>query len=740
VQLLRLAAALIVAAGSYHATANSRVDERAGSLIARDGTPCPLKNTAVKAEISGPLARVRVTQTFTNASREKIEAVYVFPLPPGAAVDEMTMLVGDRVIKGTIKRREEALAIYEAARASGRIAGLLDQERPNLFTQAVANILPGATVKIAIGYVETLPYEAGVYEFVFPMVVGPRYLPRALTDADRISPPVTPDGTRAGHDISIDVALDAGMPVQAVQSSTHEIAVERPSTQRATVRLARRAVIPNKDFVLHYDAAGPKIGDAVLAHSGPRGGFLTLVLTPPDQRPAIAEIAPKELVFVLDTSGSMHGFPIEKAKETMRLALDALHPRDTFNLITFSGDTEILFPAPVAATPENLERARRFLESRTGRGGTEMMKAIRAALEPGSSREHIRVVCFMTDGYVGNEFEILSEIQRHPDARVFAFGIGSSPNRYLLDNMALIGRGEVEYVSLNGDGSAAARRFHERVRTPLLTDISIDWSGLPVTDTHPARISDLFSAKPVVVSARYSAPAKGVIRLRGKVAGREIVREIPVTLPATEPRHEALAALWARRRIGDLMAQDLLGAQRNTFRADLREEVTQLALDFRLMSQFTSLVAVEEMVVTEGGQPRRVEVPVEMPEGVSYEGIFGDVALAGAAVKVAPMAAFTPGIAPRRTMLRLEARPAPEALEARAKIDPALLAVRTGKIRIQIALAEATPANLAALKKLGFELLAHPHGGRLVIGRVDAAKLDALVRLTFVRYVGKAPL
>jgi Ca-activated chloride channel family protein len=259
-----------------------------------------------------------------------------------------------------------------------------------------------------------------------------------------------------------------------------------------------------------------------------------------------------------------------------------------------------------------------------------------------------------------------------------------------------------------------------------------------VTDVHPARIADLFSARPVVISARYSAPVKGVIRLRGKAAGREIVREIPVTLPVSAPRHEALAALWARRRIGDLMAQDLLGAQRNTFRADLREEVTRLALEFKLMSQFTSFVAVEEMTVTEGGQPRRVEVPVEMPEGVSYDGIFNDAALAGAAVKVAPMAVFSGGIAPRRTMLRFEASPVPEALEARGKIDAALLAVRTGKVRIQIALAEASAANLAALKKLGFELLAHPHRGRLVIGRIDAANLEAVARLPFVRYVGKA--
>jgi Ca-activated chloride channel family protein len=667
----------------------------------------------------------------------KIEAVYIFPLPQNAAVDDMTMLVGDRVIKGTIKRKEEARAIYEAARASGRIAGLLDQERPNIFTQAVANIMPGATVKISISYVEALSYEAGSFEFMFPMVVGPRYLPRSVADADRVSPPVTAKGTRAGHDISIDVAVDAGVDLHAIQSPTHEIAIERPSAQRATIRLARRTVIPNKDFLLRYDAAGRKIGDAVLTHRDERGGFVTLMLTPPQQLPAITDITPKELVFVLDTSGSMHGFPIEKAKETMQLALDGLHPQDTFNLVTFSGETEILFPQPVAATLANLEQARRFLESRTGRGGTEMMKAIRAALEPSDSQDHVRVVCFMTDGYVGNDFEILAAIRRHPNARVFAFGIGSSPNRYLLDNMALLGRGDVEYVSLNDDGSAAARRFHKRVRTPLLTDISIDWAGLPVTDVHPARIPDLFSAKPVVISARYSGPAKGVIRLRGKASAREIVREIPLALPASEARHDVLASLWARRRIDDLMAEDQLGIQHSTMRTELREEVTKLGLDFRLMTQFTAFVAVEELTITDGGQPRRVEVPVEMPEGVSYEGVFGEMAIAQAMVK-APMATLAGGFVPRRT-LRLEqdeARPA--ATAPRSNIDPSLLAIRTGKVRIQIALAEASAANLAALKKLGFELLAHPHSGRLVIGNLDAAKLQELARLPFVRYIGKA--
>src|SRR6185312_473575 len=293
---------------------------------------------------------------------------------------------------------------------------------------------------------------------------------------------------------------------------------------------------------------------------------------------------------VLDTSGSMSGFPIEKAKETMKLALESLYPSDTFNLITFAGDTSILFPEPVSATPSNLRKAQAFLESRSGGGGTEMMKAIKAALEPSDAQGHVRIVCFMTDGYVGNDMEIISEIQKHQNARVFSFGIGESVNRFLLDKMADAGRGEVEYVSLTDDGSAAARRFHERVRNPLLTDITIEWSGLPVADVYPQRIPDLFGAKPVVVTGRYTAGGRATIKLKGKMAGQDFVREIPVELPETMASHDVLASLWARARIDDLMGQDFQGAQYGNMRAELKDTITQLGIEYRLMTQFTSFV------------------------------------------------------------------------------------------------------------------------------------------------------
>jgi hypothetical protein len=253
-----------------------------------------------------------------------------------------------------------------------------------------------------------------------------------------------------------------------------------------------------------------------------------------------------------------------------------------------------------------------------------MMKAIQAALAPSDASDHIRIVCFMTDGYVGNEMEIIAEVQKHNRARVFSFGIGSSVNRFLLDKMAEYGRGEVEYVALTDDGSAAARRFHERVRSPLLTDITIEWAGLAVADVYPQRIPDLFSAKPVVLSGRYTKGGKGVIRLKGKMSGRDFVREIPIELPESEGQHDVLATLWARTRIDDLMGQDYNGAQHGNMRAELQETITQLGIEYRLMTQFTSFVAVEEMTITDGGVPRRVEVPVEMPEGVSRQGVFGE--------------------------------------------------------------------------------------------------------------------
>lgn len=629
--ILLTCACLLAAGSSSHLIAQSATE---GSLFTtgadgKTSVPCPLKHTDVKAEISGFVARVTVTQQFENPFPDKIEAVYTFPLPQAAAVDDMTIVIGDRTVKGKIMTREDARQTYDAARAKGQVAALLDQERPNIFTQSVANILPSQKIEVTISYVETLKYEAGSYEWSFPMVVGKRYVPSPKTtpaqmdgqdvtanervpDAEKLNPPVMPKGKRAGHDISIEVNIDAGVPLVAVHSSTHEIEALQPAAGKSVVHLKDQVTIPNKDFVLKYDVAGSQIEDALLMHRDGADGFFTFILQPPQQVTA-ADVMPKELVFVLDTSGSMEGFPIKKAKETMKLALDGLYPRDTFNLILFSGDTRVLFSDPQPATPENISKAKNFFDSDEGSGGTEMMAAIRAALDPSDAQDHVRIACFMTDGQVGNDMEIIAEVQKHPNARVFAMGFGSSPNRFLLDKITEYGRGEVEYVDEGKNTKGVAKRFHERVRNPLLTDVSIDWGGLPVTDVYPKRSPDLFSAKPVSFSGRYTGSGKGVIRLKGMMSGHEFVREIPIELPERETGHDVLATLWARSKVDDLMGQDMAGMQTGAMKSDVKAEITKLGLAYRMMTQFTSFVAVEDQSVIDGIAPRRVDVPVEAP-------------------------------------------------------------------------------------------------------------------------------
>ncbi len=576
----------------------------------------PLKHTKVKADISGFLARVTVQQEFTNNFNQPIEAVYIFPLSENSAVDDMTMKIGSRTIRGKIKKKEEARKIYEVAKSQGKTASLLDQERPNVFTQSVANILPNEKIVIEISYVENLRYEDGSYEFVFPMVVGTRYSPKSVKaeNAAKVTPPVA-SKNRAGHDISIEVNLDAGVPIENISSKLHQINSQNFSSNSAKITLRNEKTIPNKDFILKYDVTGKRIQDAILTHRTAKGGFFTMMLSPPENF-SIEDVSPKEIVFVLDTSGSMSGFPIEKAKEAMKMSLEGLYPNDTFNLITFAGNTSILFDEPVLATQANLEKANKFLETRRGYGGTEMMKAIKAALKPSNSQEHIRIVNFMTDGYVSNESEIISEIQKHPNARVFSFGIGNSINRFLLSKMAEEGRGEATFVTLEDDGSKAAKKFHERIRNPLLTDISIDWNGMPVADVYPKRNPDLFDAKPVVINGRFTKSTNGTIKLKGKVGGQHYEREIKVNFPEREEKHDVLATLWARKRIDDLTSKNYdYGSEEANPDSEAIKLITQIGLEFRLLTEFTSFVAVEEVVRTQGGKPVKIEVPVELANG-----------------------------------------------------------------------------------------------------------------------------
>lgn len=749
------------------------------------GGACPLKHTSVVADVPGTCARVKVTQEFVNPTSDKIEAVYVFPLPNEAAVDWMEMQVGKRTIRAEIKEREEAKKIYEQAKEQGHVTALLDQERPNIFTQSVANIEPGEKVTVTISYLQILDYEDGYYEFVFPMVVGPRYMPGNPTgmsgtgwapdtdqvpDASKISPPVTPPGTRAGHDISVEVRIDAGTPISDVTSKQHQIDVEREGKSGAVVRLRQNDAVPNKDFILRYSAGGKQIQTGLLTHTRAKGdGFFTLIVQPPP-KPQASQIIPKEMIFVIDCSGSMMGEPIEKAKETMDLCIRQMNPEDTFQLICFANDTAKLFDSPQPNTPDNQLMGLTFLRDRMGSGGTEMMKPVKEVLNLPNDPNRLRIVCFMTDGYVGNDMEILNAIKQDIGrARIFAFGVGTSVNRYLLDNMAKIGRGAVDYVTLGSSGREAANRFHDRIGNPLLTDIGIDWGGLAVTQIYPEIPSDLFSGKPLIIKGRYTKPGSAKVTISGR-HGNEMWRQtIDAVLPASESGHAALPALWAREHINQLMEEDLFGIQQGKPDPVIKTSIIKTALEFRLMSQYTSFVAVEDKIVTQGGKPVKVTVPVEMPQGVSYDRVFGIPEEAAGGARVAKALMRSHGTRPASSAgVYSLATPSPSsgfaaghayygysdmASSAGARLDPELqklmevwakdgrapqdcrAKIEGGKAQVMIWASAVTPENLKKLKNLGCEIKTSSSASKAILAWAPISKLEEVSKLGFVQQV-----
>jgi Ca-activated chloride channel family protein len=622
----------------------------------------PLQHTDVRAEIVGMVAQVAVTQTYGNPFREPIEAIYVFPLPDNSAVDDFKMIIGQRVIQAEIQKREEARRTYEEARRRGNTAALLEQERPNIFTQSIANIAPGEKIQVITRYVQDLGYDAGLFEFVFPMVVGPRFMPGAPTDvsprgtgaaldtstvcdASRISPFVVPAGARSGHDISIQVALDAGLPVQAVEAPNHETFTDRQDDRRVIVRLSEKDAIPNRDFVLRWAVAGQLPQTSLFTYREGAHGYLSLVVQPP-RLDVEALVGQRELVFVVDSSGSMSGLPIWLCKEAMRDALKRLRPTDTFNVITFSGGTAQAFDQPRRASQENVADALSFIERMQASGGTMMLNAIDAALKPEVAPGRRRYVFFLTDGLVGNDDQIIaatrhyiSELERKGQrGRVFSFGVGSAPNRNLLEGIAQSGKGVAVYASNREDPVRGVVRFFRLIDHPVLEDVSIDWGSLHVSQVHPSPMPDLFLSRPLIVHARYELGGSGRVVVRGYADGRKVEIPLEVKLPAEPHGSSALASLWARAEIHDLLAdlafKQMSGAEAHE--AAVKETVTGLGIEHRLVTPYTSFVAVDRSRVVGNGAPATVNQPVEVPEDVdgqmagAMEGRMGKGVVTGA--------------------------------------------------------------------------------------------------------------
>jgi len=579
----------------------------------------PLKHTSVNASISGYVGRVDVSQKYQNPYSSSIEAVYIFPLPQNAAVSDFIMTIGNRRIRGIIREREEAERLYKNARDQGFVASLFTQERANIVSQKAANIEPGKEIDIDITYFNTLKYSEGEYEFVFPMVVGPRNVPDKMgsgisgaagrsNEVQYLKPDV-----RSGRDISLTVNIDAGVSIEKIYSNTHAIEKESLSPSKARVAIRASDSLPNKDFVLRYRVAGNKVKTALMTERDETGGYFTLIIQPPANLKDLPR-TPKEMVFVLDCSGSMNGRPMDKAKKAMRRALKNLNSDDAFQIIRFSSNSSSLGSAPIAATPENIEKGLSYLDTLRGSGGAQMIEGVKAALDFPHDENRYRIVSFITDGYIGNEAQILGEVHKRLGAsRIFSFGVGSSVNRYLIERMAKVGKGAVAYITTNDSDIDSVDLFYDRIGHPGLADIKIDWGEMEVSDVYPKNIPDLFVGRPIIITGRFKGRGEAEIKVKGRVAGESQTLSASVNLDGLEGKQAGISKIWARAKIADLM--DSMAATS----AKVQEEVRQTALTHGLVSAYTAFVAVDSTRRTEGDHGTTIAVPVPAPEGVRYE-------------------------------------------------------------------------------------------------------------------------
>jgi len=639
---LVLGLAVFIVATQAHAAGSG--DVRQGTLVLRDAdggkVVAPLLFTDVHMDVSGMTARVRVVQRFVNPTSEWREGVYVFPLPEKAAVDHLDMTIGERVIQGQVKERDEARRTYEAAKADGNKASLVEQERPNLFTTSVAHIGPDETIAVAIEYQQSLAYDTGSFALRFPLAITPRYIPGSalaettadsnvgsgtvaptdqVADADRITPPVVVPGTGAVNPVAIDIDLNPGFPLARLASTYHDVRIEERTGHRYHVTLADGAVPAARDFELAWTPdVGAAPGAAVLTEERDGRKFALLMVLPP-VTDAAAPPAPREITYIVDTSGSMEGVSIDQAKEALVMALERLQPGDRFNIIEFNSVTRPLHAAPVPVDATTLAEARRFVRSLRAQGGTEMLPALTAALGTARSDTAMRQVVFLTDGAVGNETELLRLIEaRLGDRRLFTIGIGPAPNTYFLKKAAEAGRGTFTFIGDVREVKEKMGALLRKIESPVLTDIDVVWPGGVVA--YPGKLPDLYAGEPVVLTAELQdAKLAGPVTLAGVRAGKVWTATLPLETGGGT-NAPGVGVLWARDKI-----EALMDAKRNGAPADeIRKEVVATALEHHLVSAYTSLVAVDVTPTAPPGTiAKKSALPTNLPEGESYSAIFG---------------------------------------------------------------------------------------------------------------------
>jgi Ca-activated chloride channel homolog len=584
----------------------------------------PLLGTHVTVHVAGVIAEVTVRQTYKNDGLRPIHAKYVFPASTRAAVHGLTMTIGNERIIAKVKEREEAKKQFIAAKQAGKNAALLEEQRPNVFTMDVANIVPGQQIEVELSYSELLVPTAGVYEFVYPTVVGPRYstIPAAgATTADTwIATPYTPAGTPPLHSLALEGVVSAGMPVHELVSPTHAILCQWANSSRVQFTLDPAAgECGDRDFVLRYRLEGDRIQSGLMLYAGPDENFFLATIQPP-RRVALDEIPPREYIFVVDVSGSMQGFPLNTSKALLRDLIGHLRPTDTFDVLLFSGGSRLFSTSSVPATTENIARAVSLIDQQQGGGGTELLAALQRAMAiPGDDDARSRSILVITDGYIGAEREVFTSIRDNLGrANVFAFGIGSGVNRYLIEGIAKAGMGE-PFVAMNPEQApASAARFREYVQYPLLTNVHVAFDGFEAYDVQPTSLPDVMAERPIVVFGKWRGEPRGQVVVSGSSGAGLFRQAFDAAHVEPDPANRVLRYLWARARIADL--SDAGDSQETD---ETKRALVSLGLTYNLLTPHTSFIAVHEVIRNPLAEGEDVTQPLPLPAGVGNSAVGG---------------------------------------------------------------------------------------------------------------------
>jgi Ca-activated chloride channel family protein len=574
----------------------------------------PLKSTSVHARISGVIAEVTVTQVYQNEGSKPLEAVYVFPGSTRAAIHAMTMKVGERILKAEIRERGAARREYATARLEGRTASLLEQERPNLFQMQVANILPGDKIQVEMTYSELLVPKEGEYAFVYPTVAGPRYT-KGSVDGAVSGAPYVPDASKAGSSFNMNVTLDAGMSIGELRSDSHSIEPTWTTRDHVCVSLkSSDSPQNNRDFILTYRLAGDQIQSGLMLTRTGGENFFLLMMQPP-KRLIPEAVPPQEFIFILDVSGSMYGYPLDTAKELMKNLVGGLRNGDRFNIVTFAAGQQVWAPSgSLPSTAANRLKAWDFVDAQKGKGGSEILNAFKTAFALPRERDQARTVVLLSDGYVNVEPKILDLIRENlGGTNVFAFGIGSSVNRYLMEGIAHVGQGESFVVTNAADAGKEASRFRKYIAAPMLSCIRLKFDGFDAFDTEPMNVPDVLSDRPIICFGKWRGEAKGNIEVTGLTGIGTYTKIIPVADAKQDGETSALRHLWARHRIQMLGDYGLLGGVVN------QAEITRLGLAYELMTEYTAFVAVDKEIRNPGTPTIQVPHPNPLPAGSREE-------------------------------------------------------------------------------------------------------------------------